>query len=360
MKSRFSRRDFLKLGGISLGSMAITPLLPHLSNFDDSNMVRIATAEVPVRREPTDESAIVRTLYRDELVHYYDLVKAKEPKHNPYWYRVWGGFIHRGRLQRVKFIYNQTVDIPEGTRRLAEVTVPFSQPFRYIKTTNSWDSLAPPIYYGSVHWVDQLTKDGPDGTSDWYRIYDELDSNVPYFVPAIHLKMVPPEMFDPISPEVPAEQKKIEVNLTTQRLTAYENGKIVFQTNVSSGIPGGGLSGEKGLSTTTPSGDFEIIDKYAAKHMGNSYFNVGKRGNLLADSDGYVLPGVPWTSFFTEVGHAFHGTYWHENFGTPMSHGCVNMRTDEANWIFRWTLPSYAPEDISNHSTRGTKVEVHY
>jgi lipoprotein-anchoring transpeptidase ErfK/SrfK len=94
--------------------------------------------------------------------------------------------------------------------------------------------------------------------------------------------------------------------------------------------------------------------------MGNSYFNVGARGNLLADADGYVLPGVPWTSFFTEVGHAFHGTYWHENFGAPMSHGCVNMRTSEANWIFRWTMPPHTTEAISNHSTRGTYVEAHY
>lgn len=360
MQSRFSRRDFLKVGGLSLGSLAFTQFLPGLSDFDDSSMVRIATAELPVRREPTDESDIVRMLHRDELIHYYDLVRADEPEHNPYWYRVWGGFIHRGRLHRVKVIYQPAEDVPEGKRRLAEVTVPFTQPYRYIKTTKTWQELVPPLYYGSVHWVDLRAQEGPDALTEWYRIYDELDSNVPYYVRAIHLKMVPLELFDPINPEVPDARKRIEVNLSTQRLTAYEDSRIVFQTDISSGIPGGGQSGDKGLSTTTPNGKFEIIDKYPAKHMGNSYFNVGARGNLLADADGYVLPGVPWTTFFTEVGHAFHGTYWHENFGAPMSHGCVNMRSSEANWIFRWTRPPHTTEAISNHTTRGTRVEVHY
>jgi lipoprotein-anchoring transpeptidase ErfK/SrfK len=359
MKSEFSRRDFLKVGSLAMGGMVLSPFVPALTDFDDSNMVRIATAELPVRREPTDESAIVRTLYRDELIHYYDLVKAEEPKRNPYWYRVWGGFIHRGRLHRVKILYQKPENVAEGTRRLAEVTVPFTTPWRNSKSFG-WEKLDPPIYYGSVHWVDQLAASGPDGSADWYRIYDELDSNVPYFVPAMHLKMVPLEMFGPISPDVPYEDKLIEVNLTTQMLTAYENGRIVFQTNVSTGIPGGGGSGDKGLSTTTPNGKFTILDKYPAKHMGNSYFNLGTAGNLLADADGYVLPGVPWTSFFTEVGHAFHGAYWHENFGTEMSHGCINMRSNEANWIFRWARPPHTTDSVSNHTARGTQVEIHY
>ena len=83
----------------------------------------------------------------------------------------------------------------------------------------------------------------------WYRIYDELDSNVPYFVPAIHLGILPPDVFDPIAAEVPFEEKLIEVNLTTQMLYAYEYGTTVLQTNVSTGIRGGGQSGA-GLSTS--------------------------------------------------------------------------------------------------------------
>lgn len=360
MKSGFSRRDFLKLGGSALGGLAFSPFLPGLTDFDDSFVVRIATEQMPVRKEANDESRIELTWYRDDLVHVYEEYKAEEPKHNPIWYRVWGGYLHRGRLQRVRTIYQQPVEIPEGKRRLAEVTVPFTTPYRFSKA-RGWEPLTPPIYYGSVHWVDAL-EEGPvmaDYSGAWYRIFDELDSNVPYFVPAIHLQTLPDSIFDPITPEVPYDQKLIEVNLTTQMLVAHEYGKAVFQTNVSSGIRGGGQSGT-GLSTTTPNGRFTILDKVPAKHMGNSYFSLGIQGNLLADEDGYVLPGVPWSSFFTPVGHAFHGTYWHENYGQPMSHGCINMRSNEANWLFRWAQPPHTAEAISNHSRIGTMVEVHY
>jgi lipoprotein-anchoring transpeptidase ErfK/SrfK len=77
-----------------------------------------------------------------------------------------------------------------------------------------------------------------------------------------------------------------------------------------------------------------------SKHMGD--------GNLAAD--GYDLPGVPWTQFFHETGVALHGTYWHNNFGIPMSHGCVNMDTEQAKWLFRWTTPVYETKIIDHSS----------
>lgn len=366
MTNQLSRRDFLKLGSLTLGGLAFSPFLPGLTSFDDSFVVRIATAEMPVRAQPTDDSRIYQTWYLNNLVHIYEEVVAKEPKHNPVWYRVWGGYLHRGRLQRVKTIYQTPVsNIPEGKRLLCEVTVPFTAPYRYSKRFG-WQSLAvppsPPLYYGSIHWVDKVEQ-GPemaDYSGPWYRIFDELDSNVPYFVPAIHMRVLPASYMEPITPEIPLEEKLIEVNLTTQTLVAYEYGKPVFKTNISSGIPGGGLSGAKGISTTTPNGPFKVLDKVPAKHMGNSYFSIAQNGNLLADADGYVLPGIPWATFFTPVGHAFHGTYWHENFGQEMSHGCINMRSNEANWIFRWSLPNHSPDAISNHRGQGTNVEIHY
>jgi lipoprotein-anchoring transpeptidase ErfK/SrfK len=361
MTSKLTRRDFLKFGGLSAASLAFSPLVPaSLGGFDDSDLIRVATNSVSVYKQPSDKSIITGTWYRDDLVHVYGQVTAEEPTYNPVWYQVWGGYMHRSRIQRVKTIFQTPVVIPEGTRRLAEVTVPFTRPYRFVKARQHWEALNPPLYYGSVHWVDQLTPQGFDGSSDWYRILDELDSNVPYFVSAKHLHILSSNVFDPITPNVPYEEKLIKVNLTTQILTAYEYGSVVFQTNISSGIPGGGGSGPKAISTTTPNGKFEILDKVPSKHMGNSYFNLGENGNLLADVDNYVLPGVPWTCFFTEVGHAFHGTYWHENFGSPMSHGCINMRSNEANWLFRWARPLHKDDAISNHAARGTQVEIHY
>src|SRR3972149_522901 len=134
MKSQFSRRDFLKLSGLTLGGLAFSPFLPGLTSFDDSFVVRIATDEMLVRAQPTDKGRPYETWRRDELVHVYEEVVAEEPKHNPVWYRVWGGYLHRGRLQRVKTIYQSPQDIPGGTQKLAEVTVPFTTPYRYSKT----------------------------------------------------------------------------------------------------------------------------------------------------------------------------------------------------------------------------------
>lgn len=361
MKSRFSRRDFLKLSGLTLGGLAFSPFVPGLTNFDDSFLVRIATDQMPVRKEPIDDSRIELSWYRDDLVHIYEAVTAEEPKYNPVWYRVWGGYLHRGRLQRVKTIFHEPQDVLENKKRLAELTVPYSTPYRYSKA-RGWEELTPPLYYGSVHWV-TASEEGPamaEYAGPWYKVFDELDSNVPYYVPAIHMKLYEDDIFKPITPEIPLEEKLIEVNLATQRLTAYEYGHSVFETNISSGIPGGGLSGEKGISTTTPNGKFKVLWKQPSKHMGNSYFSIGIQGNLLADVDNYVLPGVPWSTFFTPVGHAFHGTYWHENFGTNMSHGCINMRSEEANWIFRWTMPAHTADAVSNDRGQGTNVEIHY
>src|SRR5829696_4562846 len=148
-----SRRDFLKLGGLSLGSLAFSPSLGNYFNFDDSDLVRIATNSISVYRKPSDKSSIVSTWYRDELLRVYDEVEADEPIINPVWYRVWGGYVHRARLQRVKVLYNQTLpSLPEGQMRVAEVTVPFTQPWRTSKAYG-WQQLGFRLYYGSVHWI---------------------------------------------------------------------------------------------------------------------------------------------------------------------------------------------------------------
>jgi hypothetical protein len=352
MPHSFSRRDFLKLGGLSLASLAFGRFTPDsllgatdLTIFDDSDLIRVAGAPktISINIVPSFKSAIYRWCDRDELIHVYEEVVTDEPKYNPVWYRVWGGYIHRDRVQRVRFAYNQPIDsIPEGTRLLAEVTVPFVQVWRYTKYSN-WTKLGFLLYSESVHWIEAV-EDGPAVPwyqGPWYRIFDEL-IGYPYHVPAIGLRVIPPEELDPISPEVPWDQKHIDVNLTTQTLNAFESGKNVFQTNISSGLPG---------PTSTSVGKFNIDPKTPSKHMGN--------GDLFAGIDGYELPGVPWTSFFTGDGQAFHGTYWHENFGAPMSHGCINMRTSEAKWLFRWARP-ISKYDAVNTPGLGTSVEVHY
>jgi lipoprotein-anchoring transpeptidase ErfK/SrfK len=196
---------------------------------------------------------------------------------------------------------------------------------RYTKTYGWQPNLR--LYYGSVHWIEGIDE-GSDG-NPWYRLLDEL-VRYPYHVKAIHLRPIPPDEWSQITPDVPHEDKRIEVNLTTQVMTAYENDQVVMKTNISSGIATAQRN-PKELSTKTPSGEFRILSKYPSKHIGD--------GNLFATPEDYELPGVPWTCFFHEAGYAFHGTYWHDNFGVPMSRGCINMRLEEAKWLFRWVHP---------------------
>lgn len=331
--THITRRDFLKFSASTIASLAFSPYLPSLESFDDSEQVRVATSSVSVYSKPNDQSLIVRQHFRDELINIYTEVNAGAPAYNPIWYRVWGGYVHRGRLQKVKTIFNKPLaNIPEGLRQPAEMTVPYSQAMRYSKTYGWQPNLR--LHYGSVHWIDGIDR-GPDG-EPWYRVHDEL-VGFPYHVPAIHLRPIPFEEWSPLSLEIALDDKRIEVNLSTQILTAYEYEQVVFQTNIASGIATVRRN-PNDLSTKTPTGEFRIITKYPSKHMGN--------GNLFADLEDYELPGVPWTSFFHEAGYAFHGTYWHDNFGIPMSRGCVNMRIEEAKWLFRWVRPLHDSDRI--------------
>src|SRR6266540_4096095 len=344
MKYQISRREFLKVTASGFARLGVSPFLSTLGTFSDSQQVRVASKSVSVYRAPKDQSQVIRQWLRDELVNIYEAVDAGDLNYNPIWYRVWGGYMHRGRLQKVKVLYNEPLtSIPQGTRQLAELTVPYAQAMRFTKTYGWQPNLR--LYYGSVHWIAGIDE-GPDGEA-WYRVFDEL-VGFPYHVPAIHLRPIPFDEWSPITSDIPSEDKRIEVNLTTQVLTAFERDKVMLKTNISSGITTV-RSNPKALSTKTPSGEFRILSKYPSKHMGN--------GNLFAGPEDYELPGVPWTCFFHEAGYAFHGTYWHDNFGTPMSRGCINMRIDDAKWFFRWVRPLHGPDRIYSPGY-GTRVVI--
>ena len=104
--------------------------------------------------------------------------------------------------------------------------------------------------------------------------------------------------------------KRIELSLSEQRLTAYEGDTELLGVLVSTGT----------ARYPTPPGEYKIIRKVRSQVM---------------SGPGYYLPNVEWVSYFVG-GYAIHGTYWHSNFGQPMSRGCVNMTNDDARWIFEW------------------------
>ena len=332
MNGKFSRRDFLKLSAAGLGSLAFRSYFGHGEDPQGGNLARVAINSVSVYSRPNDESTILYQRKRDELINiYYEVISEDGPGYNPLWYRVWRGYIHSAHLQRVKLHFNEPVyQFPEKTGQLAEVSVPFTQTMRYLTYKKAWEPLYR-LYYGSTHWVVGIDE-GPDGTP-WYRLHDEL-TEVQYHTPAVNLRLIPPEEFAPISPEVPAWEKRIEVSIAQQSLVAYEGSKVVMKTTVSTGLPDRRTDPTQ-IPTDTPTGEFRVYSKMPSKHMGN--------GQLTADLEAYELPGVPWTTFFAEHGVALHGTYWHTNFGMTMSHGCVNMRNEEAKWLYRWTTPVAEP-----------------
>jgi hypothetical protein len=341
----YSRRDFLKLSALGLGALAFRPFYTPGEDLDSGDMIRIATHSISVYKEPNDKSLILYQRNRDELVNVYEeIVSPYGPGYNPIWFRVWGGYIHSARIQKVKVKFNPVVeDIPKGGQ-LAEVTVPFTQSLRYNAYTKRWEPVYR-LYYESTQWVVGVDE-GPDGTP-WYRVHDEL-LEFTYNVPAIHLRLVQPEEFSPISPDVEAWHKRIDISISRQELIAYENDEEVLRSRVSTGVSQANLPAGM-IPTKTPTGEYNVFSKMPSKHMGN--------GQVTADIEAYELVGVPWTTFFVATGVAIHGTYWHRNWGTPMSRGCVNVPTDVAKWVFRWTTPVSAP-DVWEQRGYGTVVTV--
>jgi LysM repeat protein len=102
----------------------------------------------------------------------------------------------------------------------------------------------------------------------------------------------------------------IEVDLSSQTTLARQGNAVVRRMIVSTGIS----------RYPTPPGRFRIYAKYPSTTM---------------SGPGYYLPGVPHVMFFYK-GYSLHGTYWHSNFGHPMSHGCINMTRADAAWLYRW------------------------
>ncbi len=321
----FSRREFLKFA--SLSAVALTAgHLPRLSKEAAGLIGRVAYESISVFDLPKLNATTIGYRFRDELLNVqFPLNPLTGPAYNPLWYRISEGYVHAGLIQPVKIEYNQPLDTVPEQGQLFRLTIPFAQPYNY-SSQEGW--LPEPLfllYYSSNHWVTAVVE-GPDGEA-WYQITESWEG-VQYYAKASHLQLIPDGDYSPISTEIPASEKRIEISLALQTLTAFQGDQIVLRTPISSGVRN---TGAGGLPTETPKGSFNINSKLPAKYMGD---------NRLTDTLGdRYLPGVPWTAFFAEGGYAIHGAYWHNNFGAPMSRGCVNMRPHEAQWLYRWTTP---------------------
>jgi lipoprotein-anchoring transpeptidase ErfK/SrfK len=146
---------------------------------------------------------------------------------------------------------------------------------------------------------------------------------------------------------VTSAEKYIEIDLSEQKLTAYEGDTVFLTTPVSTGLPW----------TPTPQGEFWIWIKLRATRM------EGGEGKYY-----YNLPNVPYVMFFENGrvagwrGYGLHGTYWHNDFGRPHSHGCVNLPTSVAEKLYYWTTPTLPQGKNMAYATNdnpGTRIIIH-
>jgi len=149
--------------------------------------------------------------------------------------------------------------------------------------------------------------------------------SIPTYSEDLWIRPEPPE---PTMPTVdPRAPKRLDIDLTAQYMRAYQGDVVVIESYVSTGrVP----------QFETPTGTFFINNKLESQTMegvlGGEYYNV---------------PDVPDVMYFTDRGHAIHGAYWHNNFGSTQSHGCINLPMDVADFVYEW-------------ATIGTQVDIHY
>ena len=171
-----------------------------------------------------------------------------------------------------------------------------------------------------------------EGTT-WHRIGEDR------WVSGLYVRRVAPV----VRPEkIGPGERWIEVNLQKQTLVAYEGDRMVYATLISSGLP----------RWQTVTGLFRVWIKIKHRKMSGGSFEQG---------DYYYLADVPWTMYF-KGGYAVHAAYWHNDFGRPKSHGCVNLSPLDSYWLFQWATPDLASDDQALRSSSedpGTWVFVH-
>jgi len=111
----YSRRDFIKIGGLALAGLAFTTFQPEFTEFQDIDLVRVAKDPVSVLYNGSDKSLIVHSWVRDNLVHVYESIQVPTSGNTSLWYRVFGGYMNAGRLQQVRVNYNVPLsNIPQA------------------------------------------------------------------------------------------------------------------------------------------------------------------------------------------------------------------------------------------------------
>lgn len=143
------------------------------------------------------------------------------------------------------------------------------------------------------------------------------------------------------------DRRWIYISLLSQTLVLWEGSRPVYATLISSGRDG---MGDPKTTLSTPQGNFRISEKHITTTMDST----------AADKE-FELRDVPWVQYF-KGGYAIHAAYWHDDFGRPRSHGCINLAPIDARFVFHWTSPD-VPEhwhgtNAGDTFDKGTIVQV--
>ena len=338
--------------------MAFRPWLRWFDakEFPDSERLgRICVGRVDVRSRPDYGSEVVSVLYEDAVVPWYREVVGFWPgRTNRRWVETPEGYVWAPEIQPVKEELNQTLsELPQEGEQpglWVEVTVPWvGAVLEKDQVYSSWwnllrsKNLSPRFYYGQVLWVDDLRMD--DQGQTWYRINERYGNpGDTLWARAEAFRPIEESELSVIHPEAENKRIVIDRSYSRQTLSCFEGDREVYFARVSTG---------RGKNSTPLSGygyeGFPIFRKLYAVQMSGG-----------TNQRGWMIPGIGWTSFFAEGGVAIHATFWHNNFGEPSSHGCVNASPEDAKWIFRWSQPEvpHPQGDIQISGSGSTRVKV--
>ena len=278
-----SRRDFLQKTSTGVLSLLTFPYIRKDFKWFNLSLLSAQTpspgpvisSTVDVYKTPTKTSKLLSTLWQDH-VHPINSVTVgdEEPAYNRIWYEMGSeGYVHSGNIQPVCIQTNPEIEEIPSSGRLAEITVPFTNAVWH---PNSLHLITYRLYYGTVYWVKSAVRDKKQKL--WYKVADDK-WKIHYYVDATHMHLIEPEEISPISPEIPAEQKLIEVRLQEQSVIAYEKGRPVFFAKTATGARF--IDGDY----RTQPGTYITNRKRPSRHMA--------AGDPAAPNS-YDLPGIPW------------------------------------------------------------------
>jgi hypothetical protein len=347
MKKMVSRRDFMKVTGVGLGALAFRPFdfetlytPKRLPQFPASEIIGRIVGDTDIRSRPTNDPVLntsIGIVEQDVLVEWgREVIGSVAGLPNQNYLETPQGYIYAPRVQPTRNLQNTPItEIPDGQPGFwAEVTVPYILLTLEGPPISTWIqdhikyNFAAKVVYGQTIWIDQIRQangfveyrwnESPNGHGYGFGDLFWLDG--------AGLKVLTEAEVAPISPEIDPAEKKIVASLTYQTLSCFEGTNEVYFCRMSSGAVLDAVTGLESDERATPAGERLIDWKIISINMSGG------------GSAGYSTPAVPWATF-TGQGIAIHGAFWHNDFGVKRSHGCLNVKPQDAKWIFRWTTP---------------------